>query len=222
MYSLIRSCTAVSKSSAFSSLSAASQNASATIAFSVVFGPAMESAEPTIRNSNLLPVKANGEVRLRSVASLSRSGSVDTPVSSLPPSLQEAALPVSTSCFTTSSSCSPRNMEMIAGGASFAPSLWSFPTSDADWRSRSACLSTAFMMQASTSRNWMFSFGVSPGSSKFMPSSVVMDQLSCLPEPLTPAYGFSCSRHLRPCCTATRFIVSITSWLWSTAILAVS
>ena len=32
--------------------------ASATIALSVVFGLAMESAEPTIRNSNLFPVNA--------------------------------------------------------------------------------------------------------------------------------------------------------------------
>ena len=39
-----------------------------------------ESEEPTIRNSNLLPVNANGEVRLRSVASLTKSGSVATPV----------------------------------------------------------------------------------------------------------------------------------------------
>ena len=40
----------------------------------------------------------------------------------------------------------------------------------------------------------------SPGSSRFTPVSVEMDQLLCLPLPLTPAKGFSCSRQTRPCC----------------------
>ena len=31
-----------------------------------------------------------------------------------------------------------------------------------------------------------------------MPVLVDIDQLLCLPEPLTPAKGFSCSRHTRP------------------------
>ncbi len=38
---------------------------------------------------------------------------------------------------------------------------------------------------------WMLSCGLSPGSSRFMPVSVLIDQLLCLPEPLTPANGFS-------------------------------
>ena len=46
----------------------------------------MDAEEPTIRNSNLLPVKANGDVLLRSVASLLNLGTVDTPVSSWLPS----------------------------------------------------------------------------------------------------------------------------------------
>ena len=40
--------------------------------------PAIESRDPTIRNSNLLPVNANGDVLLRSVASFVKSGSVFT------------------------------------------------------------------------------------------------------------------------------------------------
>ena len=36
-----------------------------------------------------------------------------------------------------------------------------------------------------------------------------MLQFRCLPEPLTPANGFSCIRHARPYFGATRFIVSI-------------
>ena len=190
------------------------------MAFKIVFGLPMESSEPTIRNSNLFPVKAKGEVRLRSVASFLKSGSVDTPVCKTPPSFNLDARPVSTSCSTTSSSCSPRNMEIIAGGASQAPRRWSLPTLDALWRSKSAWVSTAFMIQASTNKNCTFSFGVSPGSNKFTPLSVVIDQLLCLPEPLTPWKGFSCNKQRRPCLPAIRFIVSITSWLWSTAILA--
>ena len=80
---------------------------------------------------------------------------------------------------------------IIAGGASFAPSLWSFPTSAADSRSRSAWVSTAFNIQVNTKRNWKFSCGVTPGSSRLIPSSVVIDQLLCLPDPFTPANGFS-------------------------------
>ena len=37
--------------------------------------------EPHMRNSNLLPVKAKGEVRLRSVVSFRKSGSAGTPKS---------------------------------------------------------------------------------------------------------------------------------------------
>ena len=182
----------------------------------------MESEEPTIRNSNLLPVKAKGEVRFRSVASLSRSGRISTPVFKVPPHLEWVASPVSHSCSITSSSCSPRKMEIMAGGASLAPRRWSFPTSAADSLNRSAWTSTALMMQASTRRNCMFSWGVSPGFSMFVPSSAVKDQLLCFPEPFTPAKGFSWSRHAMPWWAATRFKVSITIWLWSVATLASS
>ena len=74
------------------------------MAFRVVLASAMESEEPTMRNSNLLPVKAKGEVRLRSVASFLMTGTVDTPVSSPleVSSLMESAL--ETIWLTTSSS----------------------------------------------------------------------------------------------------------------------
>ena len=42
--------------------------------FSAIMALAQFALEPTARNSNLLPVKANGEVRLRSVLSSSNSG----------------------------------------------------------------------------------------------------------------------------------------------------
>ena len=47
---------------------------SATAAFSVVIAPAQLASDPTARNSKRLPVKANGEVLLRSVLSTNISG----------------------------------------------------------------------------------------------------------------------------------------------------
>ncbi len=56
--------------------------------FNTVLADATESEEPTIRNSNLLPVKQRVRVRFRSVASLSRSGKIFTPVRRVPPFLE--------------------------------------------------------------------------------------------------------------------------------------
>ena len=47
--------------------------------FSTMFASAMQPEDGTMRNSNLLPVKANGEVRFLSVASRRMNGSVETP-----------------------------------------------------------------------------------------------------------------------------------------------
>src|SRR5205823_5523053 len=67
-----------------------------------------------------------------------------------------------------------------------------------DRRSRSAYLSTARMTAQQKTRNWALSCGLLPGSSRFSPVSLDIDQLLCLPDPFTPANGFSCSRHARP------------------------
>ena len=53
--------------------------ASAAMVLSTVFASAMQPEDGTMRNSNLLPVKAKGEVRLRSVASRRMNGRVETP-----------------------------------------------------------------------------------------------------------------------------------------------
>ena len=55
----------------------------------------------------------------------------------------------------------------------------------------------------------MLACGESPGFSRLLPRSSPMLQFRCLPEPLTPANGFSCIRHARPYFGAIRFIVSI-------------
>ena len=189
------------------------------IVLRTTFGSPTESCEPTILNSNLLPVKANGDVRFLSVASFLKSGRALTPVSSFSPFLDLVAVPVEISCVKTSWSCSPRYTEIITGGASLPPRRWSLPTSDADSLRRSAWRSTALSTRQRISKNWMFSCGDLPGSKRLIPSSVTSDQLSCLPEPLTPLNGFSWSRHWRPCRLATLRSVSMIIWLWSTATL---
>ena len=118
---------------------------SATIELRTVLAPEIDIDEATIRNSNLFPVNANGEVRLRSVASFLKFGRVETPVSIFPPLILAVASPLLIICSTISSSCSPRNIEIIAGGASLAPSLWSFPAHAADSLKRGAYLLTALI-----------------------------------------------------------------------------
>ena len=65
---------------AFSSSFAMRSTDSATIVFSTVIGPEQQRLDPGARNSNLLPVNAKGEVRLRSVASFGMTGRVSTPI----------------------------------------------------------------------------------------------------------------------------------------------
>ena len=72
-------------------------------------------------------------------------------------------------------------------------------------------MSTALITAAQKNRKLMLSAGVSPGSIRLWPVSVLIDQLLCLPEPFTPANGFSCSRHTRPYLRATRWSTCIVS-----------
>ena len=58
-------------------------------------GPAIDCLEPTARNSNRLPVKANGLVRLRSPASFGSGGSVSTPTVSVLLAFELVAPPTS-------------------------------------------------------------------------------------------------------------------------------
>ena len=76
--------------------------------------------EPNILNSNLFPVNANGEVRLRSVESRLKFGKT------LAPSfITVFSLPVYGVSLTIASiiavSSSPKKIEITAGGASLAP-----------------------------------------------------------------------------------------------------
>ena len=114
-------------------------------------------------------------------------------------------------------SSSPRKMEMIAGGASLAPRRWSLPADATEMRSKSWYSSTALMIAHKNKRNCAFWSGLVPGSRRFFPVFVEIDQLLCLPLPFTPANGFSCKRQTIPCFEATLRIISIVSWLWSQA-----
>ena len=97
-----------------------SSRASAAMVFSVTFAPAIDWAEPTIRNSNLSPVKAKGDVRLRSVLSFGITGRVSTPTWRTCESFVESFSPFA--IFSRMSvNSSPMKMEMMAGGASLAP-----------------------------------------------------------------------------------------------------
>ena len=104
---------------------------------------------------------------------------------------------------------------MMAGGASLAPRRWSLPASAMPARSRSAWTSTPRMTAIRKARNWALACGSLPGSSRFSPSSVAIDQLLCLPEPLMPANGFSWMRNISPWRVAILRIRLMTSMLWS-------
>ena len=82
----------------------------------------------------------------------------------------------------TSTSWAPRKIETIAGGASLAPSRWSLAASAMLARRRSAWTLTARMTATRKARNWALACGSLPGSSRFSPSSVAIDQLLCLPD----------------------------------------
>ena len=144
---------------------------------------------------------------------------MSTPIISVPLPLDEVAAPLAI-WSKTSASWSPRKIEMIAGGASLAPSRWSLLAEATDARSRPPYRWTARMTAAQKTRNWALSCGVSPGSSRLPSVALPSEKLTCLPEPLTPSNGFSWNRHSMPCFLATVLNVVISSCWWSAATLA--
>ena len=143
--------------------------------------------DPTALYSNLLPVNANGDVLFLSVLSMSSSGTCGIP--RLYP-LLSFSLTMSEelrSCSKASCTCEPRNDEMIAGGASLAPSLWALDADITSAFSRPLWSYTALRVLATIIRNIRFSLSVFPGDISPMPDSVPTDQLQCFPDPLTPA-----------------------------------
>ena len=66
-------------------------------------------------------------------------------------------------------SMSPRKIEMIAGGASFAPSRWSLPALAMLARSSPCHVFTARITAAQNTRNCMLSCGFAPGRQQVVP-----------------------------------------------------
>jgi len=93
--------------------------------------------DPTALNSNLLPVNANGDVLFLSVLSNKISGifGIFRFRSKL---LSFATVPKLSSSLITLVSWVPINAEIIAGGASLAPSRWSFEAEAIEDRIKSA------------------------------------------------------------------------------------
>ena len=98
--------------------------------------------DPTARNSKRLPVKAKGEVRLRSVLSSSSSGMWAMP--SLKPAWSSTWMDSSevldSILSSTSLSWRPRKTEMMAGGASLAPRRWALVALEMEAFSSPLCL----------------------------------------------------------------------------------
>ena len=166
--------------------------------------------EPTARNSKRFPVKAKGEVRFRSVLSISSSGI--RAMSSFIPCFP-ARIKLFSKCSNTAESCEPKKQEMMAGGASLAPRRWALVADEMLAFSKALCVWTAFSTLTTNVTNRRFSSAVLPGAISKVPVSVPNDQLLCLPEPLTPLNGFSCKRTRKPCLRAIFLISAMTSRL---------
>ena len=174
-----------------------SVNASATAVLRTIIASAQLSDEPTARNSKRLPVKANGEVRLRSVLSSKSDGICVKPPMRKTFFESKRISSLSSDCSilsSTSEICVPRKVEMMVGGASPAPKRCSFDALITEAFNKPLWRCTAAMMFTRKVINCKFSKAVRPGLRRFTPVSVPSDQLLCLPEPLMPLNGFSCKR----------------------------
>ena len=163
---------------------------------STIIASAQLSEDPTARNSKRLPVKANAEVRLRSVLSRNKVGMCEIPLilkTFLALKRIAESLRLASSLSSTAETCVPRKVEIIAGGASLAPRRWELVALMMAAFSRPLCLCTAEITFTRKVMNCKFSDAVLPGLSRLTPVSVPSDQLLCLPEPLIPLKGFSCS-----------------------------
>ena len=197
-----------------STLRLKSVSASATAVFSVSIALAQFASLPTARNSKRFPVKAKGDVRLRSVLSISSSGMAG--ISSLNdffPLILKASSSAFSTCSRRSVTVRPRNDDMMAGGASLAPSRWAFEALIILAFSSPLWSSTAFRVSTVKTTKRKLSSGVFPGACSSTPVLVARLQLLCFPLPFTPLKGFSCNRQRNPCFLATRFMMLMSNML---------
>ena len=191
----------------------------ATTALRTLMADEQLADDPTARNSNRFPVNAKGEVRFRSVLSINTSGIWEIPSFILRSSsiVMSSSSELSSILSSTDESCEPRNTEIMAGGASLAPRRCAFCADMMDALSKLLCLYTAMSVLMRNVTNRRFSFAVLPGVKSPTPVSVPSDQLLCLPDPFTPANGFSCNNNLKLCLVAILCISDMINRFWSTA-----
>mmetsp|Transcript_12252 Transcript_12252/g.39414 ORF Transcript_12252/g.39414 Transcript_12252/m.39414 type:complete len:274 (+) Transcript_12252:807-1628(+) len=181
--------------------------------------------EPTARNSKRCPPYGKGDVRFRSSA-----GIVKGAISSRPRSTVLTAGAYSLPALDLRNSSryavivSPRYVEMMAGGASHAPSRKSLPGDAIAMRIKSPWRSMARTMPAISTGKISCepdAFASWAGLRRFTPVLVPREMLLCLPEPLMSLKGFSCGRQARPCRAATSSQICITIRFWSICVTAV-
>ena len=198
-----------------------SSRVSATIVFRTMFGPAIDWLEPTARNSNLLPVKANGLVRLRSPASRGSFGRTETPIFIVAALLAD----LGAALFDLLEDV----LELVAqedrddGRRGLVGAQPVVVAGDGDGHPQQVAV---LVRRPDDGRAGRQELGVLvrrvAGLSRFSPWSSAIDQLLCLPEPLMPANGFSCSRQAGRSGRPRASSISMTSMLWSVARLAFS
>ena len=142
-----------------------SMRASATALFNVNIADAQFASAPTALNSNRLPVKANGEVRLRSVLSMRSSGREGrSSLKAVFPATEKASSSAFSTCSNKSVTVFPRKDEMMAGGASFAPKRCAFVTLMMEALRRPLWSYTAFKVSTMKVAKRRLSIGVLPGA----------------------------------------------------------
>ena len=179
--------------------------------------------EPVARNSKRLPVKAKGDVRLRSVLSSIISGILPmlSFMAVFPSGVNLLAALFSMS-FIIAVIVLPQKTESTEGGASLPPRRWALVAEAMEAISNDPYFSAAIRVQTKNVRKSIFPLGLWAGAIRFTPVLVDNDQLQCLPLPFIPWNGFSWKMTLRWCLGATLFIIVIRRMLWSAATLASS
>ena len=163
-----------------------------------MFGNAMLWFADTARNSNLLPVKANGLVRLRSPASRGSFGSTLTPVSRMPPCLCSCAAALLDLLEDVRQHVAEEDRDDRRRRLVGAEAMIVAGAGDAEREAAPATCARRGAPRRRTPGTGRCRAASSPGLSRLLPRSSLMLQFRCLPEPLTPANGFSCSRQASP------------------------
>ena len=119
-------------------------------------------------------------------------------------------------------SMSPRKIEMIAGGASLAPSRWSLPAVAIDARSRSACSVHGADHGEQEDQELHVGVRVVAGIEQVDAGVGGHRPVVVLAAAVDAGKRLLVQQSCRPCRSATRLRVSITSIWWSLAMLAFS